>query len=73
MTLPAPWHAVPNVDSMAPGSPLRTYVPTLMSPGMITGCPTSLYIRGTSLLPAAKALVAPLRCTRTSIPEPSKS
>lgn len=64
--LPAPWHEDPNVCSMDPLRPARTYVPTLMSPGMMTGCPTSLYFIAISLRPGANALVAPFLWTSTS-------
>lgn len=71
--LPAPWQVEPNVCSMLPFLPARTYVPVAMSPGMRTGCPWSRYLMVTSLRPGAKARVAPFLCTRTSRPWPSTS
>ncbi len=36
---PAPWHVVPNEQSMLPACPARTQLAVPMLPGIITGCP----------------------------------
>src|SRR5665647_2382536 len=60
-TRPAPWQVEPKVVAIAFFVPCRTYEAVPILPGMSTGCPIP------QLESLSNALVAPLRCTYTSL------
>ena len=64
---PAPCAVEPKLSRIELGLPSSIQLAVPIEPGTSTGCPTFLYLDGTSPRPAGNALVAPLRCT-TSLP-----